>query len=105
MTALTSVTYQLAVFFGEELLGFTRLQTMHTVLKNSKTLENGCGSVEVRLRLIFQFTYVQNCIQNCLENLRTKFSVNIPFDKEMRTLFRILFEYPSYMAYEEMGKT
>ena len=42
----------------------TGLQTMHNVLKNSKTFQNGWGSVAVRLRLIFQFTYVQYCMSN-----------------------------------------
>ena len=43
----------------------TRFQTMHNVLKNSKTLYNGCGAVAVN----FQFTYVQYCIR--LEGLNS----------------------------------
>ena len=45
---------------------------------------------------IYQYIAVHSHTQNCSQYLRTKFSVNVPFDKEMRTLFRIRLEHPSY---------
>ena len=54
----------------------TGLQTMHNVIKNSKTFKNGCGAVAVRLRSIFQFTYVQYCILVTWIKASAKFKVH-----------------------------